>query len=204
VKHCMVDIETLGTEPGCCILAIGAVMFDPLAGVLGKGFYHNLETASQKSTGLVTDPRTVRWWEDQSVAARARLLNPPPTDAGAVLKAFNRFLTQNDAVHMWGHGAAFDAPILRAAMKAFGMDPAWKFYDERDTRTIYDLSGVSPDRTKGVHHDALVDARRQAEAVCEAYASLGLTSHGFFTRLRLVINHQQTGFFYHNYEGDNA
>ena len=27
--HAMIDIETLGTEPGCVVLSVGAVKFDP-------------------------------------------------------------------------------------------------------------------------------------------------------------------------------
>jgi hypothetical protein len=192
----MLDIETLGTAPGCPVLAIGAVMFDPLVGQLGETFYTNLETYTQVEAGLITDPKTVAWWGEQSPAAQARLHNPPKEGAYNGFSLFRRYLMQQGAQHLWGHGAGFDQPILRRAMGAFGLDLPCEFWNDRDTRTLYALAGVAPVRHKGVHHDALVDALNQTHAVFEAYASLGLTSHGFMERLRMVLRYNHTGKFY--------
>jgi hypothetical protein len=196
----MVDIETLGTAPGCPVLAIGAVMFDPLVGRIGFPFYINLETYSQAEAGLIADPKTLAWWGEQSPAAQARLQNPKPESAHKGFDLFRRYLIQQGAQHLWGHGAGFDQPILRRAMAAFGLELPCAFFDDRDTRTLYALAGVSPDRTKGVHHDALVDARNQTLAVFESYASLGLTSHGFIERIRMVLRYNRTGKFYDHTE----
>jgi hypothetical protein len=65
-----------------------------------------------------------------------------------------------------------DVPILEAAFKACGLVVPWKFWDVRDTRTLYDVTGVNVDRSQGTHHNALDDARAQAEAAAIAFRRL--------------------------------
>lgn len=196
MTHCMIDIETLGTTPGCIILSIGAVVFDPLRGTLGETLYRNLEQQTQRDHGLEVDSKTVAWWNTKAPAAKARLLNPPPVDAEKALCVLNEFLKENGCTYVWGHGAGFDMPIIRAAMDEFILTPAWKFWNDRDTRTIFDLANRKPDREEGVHHDALWDAIQQARCVNECYAALGLTTHSLLARLMMWVRHRWTGKYY--------
>lgn len=199
MNHLMLDLETLGVEPGCIVLSIGAVMFDPRRGKLGEKFYANLEQADQRAAGLVANPATENWWTQQSSAAKARLLNPPQEKAVVGLRRFVLFAAAHGVKHVWGHGAGFDQPILRHAIGRMGLTPPWDFWNDRDTRTLYDLAGVAPDREKGEYHYALDDALRQAEAVCEGYAALGLTHHGWVERVLMNLNHARTGKYYAGY-----
>lgn len=174
----MIDLETLGTVPGCVVLSIGAVLFDAQTGRLGPDFYRNIDRASALAIGLTVDEDTESWWREQSPEARARLeVNPQPILE--VLADFTAWWSDVGGRRFWGHGAGFDEPILRAAFKAAGLPAPWSFSRSRDTRTIYDLANVAPNRDVGVHHDALVDARNQAVAVCDAFRKLGLTAPGF-------------------------
>lgn len=162
----MIDIETLGKKPGAAVLSIGAVMFGVAR--LGEEFYSPVLLQSCVDVGLTIDPSTVAWWMKQSDEARAAAF---VTDAPAlpiVLQRFTNWFVAQKARHPWCHGATFDVPILDVAYEACGMPAPWKFYDVRDTRTLYDLAGVKVDRSQGTHHNALDDARAQAEAATKA------------------------------------
>lgn len=158
----MIDTETLGTTPGSAILSIGAVMFGPAG--LGEEFYAPISLVSCIEAGLTIDPGTVAWWMKQSDAARAAAFRDDAESLQAVLEQFTCWLNLVDAERPWAHGANFDPPLLEAAYRACGMTPPWKFWNARDTRTLYDLAGVRVDRARGTHHNALDDARVQAEA----------------------------------------
>jgi 3' exoribonuclease, RNase T-like len=196
MQHCMLDLETMGTSPGCRVLSIGAVIFDPETGTLGDTLKVNLQEYPQEIMGLHREPKTEKWWEGQSDAAKAGLLNPAPVHPHDALYAFNAFLRNNHVGRVWGHGAGFDQPILEKVYRAFNIVPAWDFWNNRDTRTLFELAGVSPNRSKGVHHDSLADATAQAIAACEAYAVLGMTNHGAWERIRMAMRYRRTGSHY--------
>lgn len=174
-QHIMVDLETMGAIPGSVIASIGAVSFDPVAGVLGRDFYRTVNIVSAQAAGLTIDADTVRWWLRQDGRAQQALFE---AEAGLaeVLQAFSQFYAGESGSVLWGHGASFDPVLLEGAYRAVQQRPPWKFWDHRCTRTIFDLAGVKPDRAAGVHHNALDDARAQADAVCVAYSKLGLAA----------------------------
>lgn len=172
--HVMVDLETWGTLPGSAVRSIGACVFDPEAGTIqpaAERFYVNVSTASCLEAGLLRDPKTVAWWAEQGAEAQAALVEHRLPLKVAV-EQFAAWWASHGARHFWSHGACFDEPILRLAMLAGGQAPPWRFWDVRDTRTVYALAGVSPDKSAGVQHHALDDAVRQARAVIEGYARL--------------------------------
>lgn len=178
MMHCMLDLETLGTTPGCVILSIGAVVFDPYDGMqMGNKFHCNLDPLEQIQAGLVVDPATEAWWSKQSVAAKSALHIPTRIGVHRALPKFSTFLEENEVTNVWGHGAGFDQPILRAVYVRLGLEiiPALRFYNDLDTRTIFNVSNVTVDRNAGTHHRSIDDAIAQAKAVCEAYVALGIT-----------------------------
>jgi hypothetical protein len=166
----MIDIETMGTTPGSAILSIGAVMFGPAG--LGDEFYAPISLASCMASGLTIDPGTVAWWMKQSDAARAAAFRDAAESLAAVLAQFTCWFELVNAEKPWCQGANFDAPLLEAAYRACGMTPPWKYWNVRDTRTLYELVGVKVDRARGTHHNALDDARAQAEAAVVALQRL--------------------------------
>lgn len=170
--HVMVDLETMGTAPGSVLASIGAVAFDPVSGAIGPQFYQVIDRASCEAGGLVCDPATLEWWGNQSPQARAALLQDP-RPLGEVLDAFDRYWRAVGGIEFWSNGANFDDPLLAAAYRALGWRPPWKFWNARDTRTIYEAARVWPKRGKG-HHIAVVDALDQARAVIWGYRVLGL------------------------------
>lgn len=166
----MIDLETLGTTPGSAILSIGAVMFGPAG--LGDELYTPISLASCTAAGLTIDPVTVAWWMKQSDAARAAAFRDDAEPLPRVLLRFAEWFERAEAERLWCQGANFDAPLLEAAYCACGMTPPWKFWNVRDTRTLYELADVKVDRARGTHHNALDDARAQAEAAVVALQRL--------------------------------
>ena len=184
-KHISVDIETCSTRPGGVILSIVAMEFNPNAGILGKGFLVAIDLASSMRHGFVLDADTLKWWMLQDEAARvAAFTGSVPIDKalGDLARYVTHSIGDNEVpiprgnAYIWGHGASFDPPFLEAAYRRFSIPCPWKYTNIRDTRTIFDLAGVSVDRSVGQAHNALVDAENQAAAVCVAYRKLGFGS----------------------------
>lgn len=184
MKHIMVDLETLGTKPGCAILSLGAVVFS--AHGLGEQFYRVIRTKSCYRAGLNSDDDTLSWWVSQSLEAK-QVLTEALSDTTSeplidVLKSFNDLLEKyggTEGVLVWGNGANFDAPILRAAYEALGLTPNWHFMHEacyRTLKTMY-LNGPKAPQLpakKLISHHALFDALHQAECAASIFLQLGL------------------------------
>jgi hypothetical protein len=170
--HIMVDLETMGAVPGSAIVSIGAVAFDPVAGRLGEEFYRVIDLASCQRAGLTIEPDTLLWWLRQSDAARAELTRADAEPLATVLGWFATWFRRQGGTFIWGHGANFDEPLLSCAFRAAHVAVPWKYWDARCTRTLFAVTGERPDRAKGVHHNALDDAKAQAEAVIRAFAKL--------------------------------
>ena len=67
MKHVMVDLETLGTLPGCAIMSVGAVFFDESG--LGDEFCMVARQDNYTQAGLAIDADTASWWAQQSPEA---------------------------------------------------------------------------------------------------------------------------------------
>lgn len=164
----MHDLETLGVRPGSIIRSLGAVVFNPKTGDLGGEFYANITRDSCERAGLTFDQSTVDWWEKQSDAAKAALtISPQPLIE--VLHDFFTWWNVNGGEFIWSHGASFDNVLLASAYRAVGVEPPWKFWNERCCRTVLALGNRRIDTTRqGDHHNALDDAKSQAKAVAAA------------------------------------
>jgi hypothetical protein len=166
-KRVMLDIETLGTEPGCVVLSIGAVEFGP--GGRGEELYVNIDRESCEDAGLYVDEETLAWWQDQQEDAKTVLSGGGSLEQGLVdLKRFG-----NNADEWWANSPKFDMAILEVAFDAVDMEPPWEFYELRDVRTVKNLPGTDHPEEKGVEHDALDDARNQARLVASNLRLLG-------------------------------
>lgn len=169
MTNVMIDLETLGTSPGCAILSVGAVQFG--LGGLGLEFYAELHLASVLKAGCLVDARTLAWWVDQSkhddLIARCTKFGVAPA---FVLSEFCDFIDRSggNQVRVWSNGASFDLPILGSAFKTFGYDDVpWKYYNERCYRTLASQWWplVPDDIREQPDHNALGDAKRQAAHV---------------------------------------
>lgn len=171
-KHVMLDTETYGTRPGCVLRSVGIVGFT-LSGKIGGGWYSNITRESCEAVGLCVNPETERWWGRQSEEAQAPLLqNQQPL--GDVVNKMHHLFRQSGALFIWSQGSSFDVPIWEAACDALGVPAPWKFWNIRDTRTIYHLGRLDPRdvQREGVAHHALDDAKYQVKCVQAAARNL--------------------------------
>lgn len=166
----MIDIETLGTDPGAVILSIGAVYFD--SDGLGETFHEQISAESCQACGLSIDADTLKWWltqnDDGSVPDVLLGGRPLPE----VLTDFIEFAHPADEV--WAYPPSFDCAIIEAAYEELsGFTEPWTYQDTRDARTLRHLS-VWPDiEQKGTQHDALDDAIYQARETRLALQYIG-------------------------------
>lgn len=183
--HVSFDLETWGTRPGCDIRSIGACVFDPVSGETADTFYIACDNPTDVPYAphdpkypLHRDPRTVRWWSEQSPEAQTAFDNP--VDLREALERFSQWMdsvVQSDTLSLWSHGPAFDPPILAEAYHAVGLPVPWHYRAPRDTRTLFDVAGIEDHSAwlrqhsgEGrVQHHALSDAICQARAVCAAW-----------------------------------
>lgn len=152
----MVDIETLGLDPGSAILSIGAVRFD--AGEIGETFERSISLSSCQEHGLEIDAGTLEWWFEQGDDAQGQLVGGD--DLGDVLGAFSDWY--GDADEVWANSPSFDCSLLEIAFDRIGTETPWEFYEERDFRTLKSLPVAEVVTHDGVDHDALDDAMHQA------------------------------------------
>jgi hypothetical protein len=166
----MADTETLGQKPGCVILSIGAVTFDPFNPHAEQyTFERKIDIASQLLLGLNIEPETLKWWREQDEEAKAALLGVTH-QIKHVMGDFQVWCRNQQVDRIWCQGATFDAPILEHAFKLCDLEVPWRFRMVRDTRTIYDLFDVDITTMPrvGVYHNALDDARFQVNAIHES------------------------------------
>lgn len=166
LNNVMVDIETLGRKPGCIILSVGAVFFNPLTGETGSTFYENICPNDSLSRGFRTDPDTVAWWKEQSDEAKNALIVNRQS-LHTVMTLFSAWFGLNGGEKFWCQGASFDPPILQEALERTGVPTPWKFWNVRDTRTVYDLFQFDYKKfpREGVYHNALADAIHQVKCL---------------------------------------
>ncbi|EPC4379857.1 3'-5' exoribonuclease domain-containing protein [Escherichia coli] len=175
--HLMIDLETMGKNPDAPIISIGAIFFDPQTGDMGPEFS---KTIDLETAGGVIDRGTIKWWLKQSREAQSAIMTDeiPLDDA---LLQLREFIDENSGeffVQVWGNGANFDNTILRRSYERQGIPCPWRYYNDRDVRTIVEL-GKAIDfdaRTaipfEGERHNALDDARYQAKYVSAIWQKL--------------------------------
>lgn len=163
----MIDLETLGTEPGCSILSIGAVRFNE-DGVTDDAFHRSISLKSCEAAGLEIDAETLGWWLGRNAEAQTVLSGGD--DLKHVLEDFSVWYDQ--AVEVWAYSPQFDCAILSAAYDAVDILPPWSYRDERCARTLSNLPVANDVEHDGVDHDALDDAVNQAEMVAKTLRQL--------------------------------
>lgn len=182
----MIDLETLGTSPNTMILTLGAVAFNPYTGeILGAPFYGKINTDSYRaySQGFTFDHATLAWWMIQPDDARIEAFTGEREKLSDVLNNFVKWcrdVSKGKTIRIWSHGASFDVPIVSYALSTAGLDIPWKFWNIRDTRTLFDTANLDYRNVKMIplngkiypSHHPLGDCIRQIEGVRLAYKKL--------------------------------
>ncbi|MDI0631441.1 3'-5' exoribonuclease [Escherichia coli] len=175
--HLMIDLKTMGKNPDAPIISIGAIFFDPQTGDMGPEFS---KTIDLETAGGVIDRDTIKRWLKQSREAQSAIMTDeiPLDDA---LLQLREFIDENSGeffVQVWGNGANFDNTILRRSYERQGIPCPWRYYNDRDVRTIVELGkAIDFDARmaipfEGERHNALDDARYQAKYVSVIWQKL--------------------------------
>lgn len=168
--HASIDLETLGEHADSVICQIGIALFDPHE----QGIHHCLQLyvdpEEQLADGRAATWKTIRWWLQQSDAARAALCRPPgkPRTLIDALEQASQFLMPYDLEGVWGYGASFDLVILKDAYRWKKLTHPWNFRRERCLRELAAQHGevgqaLRPEPTTA--HVAMDDAIAQAQWV---------------------------------------
>jgi len=179
-KEVMIDIETLSTQSNAVILSIGALKFDrsgdlPASPEVMDSFYVRVARESCEMLGMHVDPETVQWWAGQNEEIRHEALEN--TSERLSIKDALLQLTSwiGRSQKIWGHGDDFDCVILSEAYRRCDMKVPWKFWDTRDTRTLFDIAGVkNSDLPANSKHHPVHDCYRQVAGVLKSLRKLNL------------------------------
>ena len=170
MKNCihqdfMIDLETLSTLPNAHILSVGVVDMNNH----DNTFYCTVDGNSQDHRHR--EFGTMKWWMKQSPEAqKAATSRDQMVTLEEMLHGIRFFVEDHNLTHPWANGSVFDVIILENAYREAGIEIPWKFWNVRDTRTIYDMAyritgkTLKPQR-EGTYHNALDDAIFQSEWV---------------------------------------
>ena len=153
----MIDLEGLATGPDTTILTIAAQAFDPFgSGYYDRHYYARVTLESQENRAI--DDGTIAWWATQPEHAREEAFgeqNRIPLDQA--LDELGRLIWHSTLI--WSQGPTYDMNILEHAYKSYGKALPWKYYQVRDSRTVFSLWPNQP--IPPTSHHALEDCRRQ-------------------------------------------
>jgi len=179
MKHLMIDMETLSvntTNP--VILTVAAIKFDPFRDDRNKEtraveiWYERPDVDQQIEEGRHVDENTVAWWGRQNPEALEEAMGTTGRkDFVTCLKELSRWC--NDIEGVWSNGSIFDVVILENAMREYNVHIPWKYWQVRDTRTLWALVD-DPEMPKDGAHNAKCDAMRQVLGVQNSLRKLGV------------------------------
>lgn len=181
VAHIVLDLETLSTQPNALVLSIGAVGLNKHGEILSGSEFHLALDQQEQAKRRHVSLDTIRWWEGQSEEAQAASFKAPPTQQAFVtnaLTAFKDYLDQwseRDVVCVWGNGCSFDNVILASLYQDWCMEAPWKFWNDRDMRTI---TAIFPHLKampfEGTKHHALHDAMHEAKQLSQVIGAAAI------------------------------
>jgi hypothetical protein len=170
----MLDLETLSSAPDACIVSIGATVFSTVGEALAglDNFKIIVDAKTAQNAGGSIDADTVKWWAQQSEAARAVFSGPRAVHIQVALQLFSEFCRRFDRPKIWGNGASFDNVVLRSAYERIFRSAPWEWRDDRCYRTLKNIRPDVPFERGGTAHDALCDAIDQARHAERIFAAI--------------------------------
>lgn len=181
MKNVMLDLETFGNASDSVIVAIGAVRFSK-EGISDDSFYVNVDPNDCQDHGLTISASTVLWWLEQSEEARQAITKPKKISLKDALAGFSHWMKctgdddgsggtnyNSQTIKVWGNGSDFDNKLLSTAYEKIGWKHSipWNFRNNRCYRTVKNLYPSVKMKRSGDHHNALDDAKSQANHLLE-------------------------------------
>lgn len=169
----MIDIETASTKYNACILSMGIVAFNLYS--LSDNT-DSLELLIDKKScddlNLHICENTMKWWSTQKPEVRRRAFEDGPRlNIKEALIKLNDFCKKYKFKRYWSQGINFDYIVLENAYTQLNMNPSWKFWQLRDSRTIQHMVSDTPNKPEDVH-DAISDCKHQIKVIQYVYNKL--------------------------------
>lgn len=172
-QHIMLDLETLATSSNAAIVSIGAVAFD--VNEVTDEFYVNVSAIQGQKLGFDVDVNTMFWWMDQSKEAQDGWRTGEIYKVEQALHSFSRWINDmslRDKPCMWGNGSDFDCVVLGNAYARMKIGRPWSYSKNRCYRTMKNHCPLVKLERIGTHHNAVDDARSQAEHLIKIWKHL--------------------------------
>ena len=179
----MIDIETQSTKYNASIVAIAAIKFDPFTYIenwtINEIDEKNkieilIDLEDSKRYNLDIDESTMTWWSRQPESVRKHIFEDcPRVTLREGLDLLNSFVSGSR--RYWCQGINFDPIVLESSYRECGVNPKWKFWELRDSRTISKLvkSYELPNKPE-TSHNALDDCFYQINVVQKVFESLSI------------------------------
>jgi len=158
----MVDLETTGTESGCCILSVALVPFD--LGLELPPFYEKISHRASRDMGFTDSSDTLAWWDKQKREVQEEAFSGTRTPL-SVLESISHYmgeLGEPKQLNLWGNGKDFDNVILTRYFKTLAMKLPWHYGNNWCYRDVTKLYPMVPKLANPNAHNALADAQAQA------------------------------------------
>lgn len=173
----MIDLETLGVEPDCVIMTLGAIKFDPFTDAEPhSGLYLRCDVDEQTAMGRTIDDNTLAWWAKQDDAIKEEAFGDHDrVSMDELTRSINKFCVGLDV--LWCQGPLFDYAILQNLYKQVGKPCPWNYWQIRDSRTLFAMMPSDPRKAiQESLHNALADCYYQAKCVQQSYKHFGVKS----------------------------
>ena len=158
----MLDIETLGTKPGCVITQIACIPFTEEAVSSDSSWFRaNVDITTFGHTFHI-DAATLKWAIEKGVP----ILRPDAKPAAQVLADLYFFIQAkvlaDKSLKIWAKSPSFDCEIIEAAWRRFEIATPWHYWQLLDVRTE---TWREPRDTAPAAHDATADCLSQISAI---------------------------------------
>lgn len=168
MQDLQIDIETMGTGPRAAIVGIAAVFFDLRTETIGDKYQASVHLGTAVRDGGTMDPGTVMFWLRQNDQVR-KAVAYGARDIAEVLAEFRAWVVHRcppEQLRPWANSPAFDLAILGSALDRANIARPWRFWNERDFRTVKAMHPAveydTKDKGEGAH-DPTVDCLFQIE-----------------------------------------
>tara|TARA_A100001388_G_C28749104_1_gene491151 strand:+ start:43 stop:585 length:543 start_codon:yes stop_codon:yes gene_type:complete len=175
--HGMIDIETLGVDPGCVVLTIGGIKFNPYSNAEPHdGLYIRCNVDEQTELGRTVDENTLAWWNKQDPKIKDEALSDNDrVTLNEVTRQINKFCVGLD--NIWCQGPTFDFTILENLYRQLGTPVPWHYWQIRDSRTLFKMMPKDPRKEiQSDLHNALADCYYQAKCVQKTFKHFGVVN----------------------------
>ncbi len=191
--HVMLDLETLGLVKNAVITRIAAVAFNIDDGTVEDEIDIRVNAKSCVNAGLKIEGSTVEWWLKQDEKLIQDTLITSFFEGEPLSEALQHFTLWIEGlkkkydtwnVMVWGNGACADNTWMHSAYQACHLDVPWKFYQDRDLRTLVYLgqvlTGFSHKKTllfEGQRHNPIDDCKHQITYAVATLTALKAAMH---------------------------